>query len=224
MNQAARVRLFVFLGVVAIVILLLVVVAIVFGGGNTVPSGTAGARLEEGKRYTTDDFKPSFSFEVGEGWTTVGPEFRDILDIRQGPMMLAFLNVKEVFYASNTRETDRMPAPKDMVSWFQQHPYLETEEPEPVSIGGAKGVYFDVVVTDLPEGYHSICGRPSVNLIGLSGGDVWCVLEEEKDRVIVLEDVEGETVTILFGGPAVDFEEFLPKAQKVLDTVEWEGV
>ena len=49
------------------------------------------------------------------------------------------------------------------------------------------------------------------------------ILEEEKDRVIVLEDVEGETVTILFGGPAVDFEEFLPKAQKLLDTVEWES-
>ena len=221
MNPAARVRLFVFLGVIAVVILLIVVVAIISGGGNTVPSATAGARLEEGKRYTTDDFKPAFSFEVSERWTTAGPEFRDILDIKHGGSTLAFLNVEEVFYASNTRETDRMPAPEDMVSWFQQHPYLETEEPEPVTIGGAKGVYFDVVVTDLPEGYRPICGVPSLNLIGLSGGDVLCIPEEEKQRVIVLEDVEGETVTIMFGGPAVDFEEFLPTAQKVIDTIEW---
>jgi hypothetical protein len=44
-----------------------------------------------------------------------------------------------------------------------------------------------------------------------------------KYRFIVLEDIGGETVTIAFGGPAVDFEEFLPEAQDMLDTVEWKG-
>ena len=38
--------------------------------------------------------------------------------------------------------------------------------------------------------------------------------------IIVLEDVGGETVTIAFGGPAVDFDDFVPEAQKMLDTVE----
>ena len=42
-------------------------------------------------------------------------------------------------------------------------------------------------------------------------------------RFIVLEDIGGERVTIAVEAPAVDFEEFLPKAQKVIDTVEWEG-
>jgi hypothetical protein len=45
----------------------------------------------------------------------------------------------------------------------------------------------------------------------------------EKYRFIVLDSVEGQTVTIFFGGPAVEFEESLPKAQEVLETVEWEG-
>jgi hypothetical protein len=36
--------------------------------------------------------------------------------------------------------------------------------------------------------------------------------------------VEGKTVTIAAGAPDEEFEEFLPKAQKVLKTVQWEGI
>lgn len=223
MNPAARVRLFVFLGVFAIVILLIVVVAIVFGGGNTVPSATSGARLEAGKRYTTDDFNPAFSFEVGEGWTTAGPELPDILDITHGGSTLAFLNPREVFDPSKPGELATLSVPEDMVAWFQAHPGFRAEQPEPVEVGGIQGVQFDTLVTEAPEDYPQVCGGPCVNLFPLSDGGGWAFYEAEKDRVIVLEDVEGETVTILFGGPAVDFEEFLPKAQKVIDTVEWEG-
>ena len=43
-------------------------------------------------------------------------------------------------------------------------------------------------------------------------------------RVIVLEDLEGETVTIGFFSPASEFEEFVPEAQKVIDTVKWRGL
>jgi hypothetical protein len=45
--------------------------------------------------------------------------------------------------------------------------------------------------------------------------------EKEKVRFIVLEDVGGERVTIAVEALAVDFEEFLPKAQKVINTVQW---
>jgi hypothetical protein len=41
--------------------------------------------------------------------------------------------------------------------------------------------------------------------------------------VIILEDVQGETVTIDFGSPAAEFDEFAPKAEKVIDSVEWKG-
>jgi hypothetical protein len=47
--------------------------------------------------------------------------------------------------------------------------------------------------------------------------------EGEKERFIVLEDVEGKTVTIAAGAPVEEFEAFIPKAQKVLKSVEWEG-
>jgi hypothetical protein len=35
--------------------------------------------------------------------------------------------------------------------------------------------------------------------------------------------VEGKKVIIDVGSPSGTFEEFLPRAQKVLETVEWEG-
>jgi hypothetical protein len=41
--------------------------------------------------------------------------------------------------------------------------------------------------------------------------------------VTVLEDVEGETVTIGLASPATEFDEFAPEAQKVIDSVQWTG-
>jgi hypothetical protein len=45
----------------------------------------------------------------------------------------------------------------------------------------------------------------------------------DKLRFIVLEDVKGQTVTIFVEATAPGFEEFLPKAQQVVDSVEWGG-
>ncbi len=47
--------------------------------------------------------------------------------------------------------------------------------------------------------------------------------EANKRRVIVLEDVKGETVSIDFSTPVVLFNEFAPETQKVVNTVEWGG-
>ena len=44
-----------------------------------------------------------------------------------------------------------------------------------------------------------------------------------RERHVVLEGVEGETVTMYFGSPKAEFDEFAPEAQKVLDSVEWGG-
>ena len=43
------------------------------------------------------------------------------------------------------------------------------------------------------------------------------------EDLVVLEDVKGETVTIGLGSLASDFDEFLPEAQKVVDSVQWAG-
>jgi hypothetical protein len=216
MRPEVRVRLLYFLGFFAIVVIIIVGVAVLTSGGNTI-SNREGAALTAEKRYVTDEFEPAFSFvAVGEGWVSMG-EFNGFLAIgresSEKTSELAFITVEGVINPNKPLDySDREPAPEDMVSWLQNHPHLQTEQPEPVSIGGIKGVYFDAVVVD-----------PSrVFLFDLSKGQ-WYAAEGDKSRFIVLEDVRGETVTIVVEARAVDFEEVLPKAQKVLDTVKWRG-
>ena len=85
-----------------------------------------------------------------------------------------------------------------------------------------------MVLGDLPQTYNGGCSsivghRNCVDLFSLSTGGQIFVAEGEKVRVIVLEDLEGETVTIGFFSPASEFEEFAPHAQKVVDSVKWGG-
>ncbi len=174
--------------------------------------------------YRSEEFKPSFSFRVGKGWTNLPPEASDTLYITQGEgMALGFVNPQEVYKPTKTGKLNVVEAPKDMVGWFQQHPYLQTDKPEPVAVGGVKGEQFEVVVENLPEDYPSVSGADCVNIFTLSTGITVCQGEEEKVRLTVLEDVKGETVTIGSASPVTEFEEFLPEAQKVLDTVKWGG-
>jgi hypothetical protein len=179
--------------------------------------------------YRSEEFKPSLSFRVGKGWSSSPLESSDALQIAWGQTAgLGFLNVQEVYKPTRTGTPNVVDAPKDMVGWQQQHPYLQTSKPEPVTVGGVKGLQFDVVVGDLPQTYIPVCtsmvGNPNcVDLFRLSTGAPILLVEGDKAGVIVLEDVEGETVTIGFVSPASEFEEFVPEAQKVLDTVKWRG-
>jgi hypothetical protein len=180
--------------------------------------------------YRSEEFKPSLSFHVGKGWSSSPLEASDILEITRGQTTgMNFSNAQEVYKPTKTGSANVVDAPKDMVGWLQQHPYLQTSKPEPVTVGGVKGLQFDVVLGDLPQTYSGTCttivGNPNcVDLVRLSTGEPIFLAEGEKVRVIVLEDLEGETVTIGFFSPASEFEEFVPEAQKVIDTVKWRGL
>lgn len=179
--------------------------------------------------YRSEEFEPSLSFRVGEGWSNVPLESSDILQIARGEKArLAFTNVREVYKPGTLNAVE---APKDMVGWFQHHPYLQTDKPEPVAVGGVKGVQFDVVVKNLPQEYSSLCSRGfgpghCVDLFRLSSGlpgGLIAVYDGDKTRFVVLEDVKGVTVTIGFGSPATEFDEFAFEVQRVLDSVRWRG-
>jgi hypothetical protein len=182
--------------------------------------------------YRSEEFKPSLSFRVGKGWSSSPlEEASDVLQIARGRGQTAgitFVNVQEVYKPTKTGGPNVVDAPEDMVGWVQQHPYLQTSKPEPVRVGGVKGLQFDVVVGDRPQNYIPICtsiiGTPNcVDLFRLStGGPIW-LLEGDKTRGIVLEDVGGETVAVGFFSPANEFGELAPEAQKVLESVEWRG-
>jgi hypothetical protein len=179
--------------------------------------------------YRSEEFKPSLSFHVGKGWSSTPLEASDGLEITRGQTArLAFFNVQEVYKPTKTGSAIVVDAPKDMVEWLQQHPYLQTSKPEPVRVGGVKGLQFDVVLGDLPQTYNGTCssvvGNPNcVDLFRLSTGGPILLVEGYKASFIVLEDIEGETVTNGFVSRASEFGEFAPEAHKVLDSVEWRG-
>jgi hypothetical protein len=214
-------------------LLVLVVLALSACGGDekkakTRPLPEEPKTLRPGT-YRSEEFKPSLSFRVGKGWSSASLEASDDLEITRGQTRgLGFFNVQDVYKPTRTGSAIVVDAPKDMVGWFQQHPYLQTSQPEPVKVGGVKGVQFDVVLGDLPQTYNGTCssvvGNPNcVDLFRLSTGAPILLVEGDKASAIVLEDIEGETVTIGFVSRASEFGEFAPEAQKVLHSVEWRG-
>jgi hypothetical protein len=182
------------------------------------PENNATLRTGE---YRSVEFEPSLSFHIDEGWEHVAPELPDKLAISPGreggDPLLIFRNLQKVYKPTKSMGTPPVvDAPKDMVGWFQNHPYLKTEKPEPVTVGGVKGQQFDwVVAEDAPY--------PNVDTFKYSDGSGAASAKGETFRAIVLEGVEGETVTIGIGSKAGEFDGFAVEAQKVLETVKWGG-
>jgi hypothetical protein len=210
----------------------LAVLALCACGGGSEKEAKARPLPEDEKAlrpgvYRSEEFKPSLSFRVGKGWTNMPPEASDVLSIRRAhePGGLGFVNIREVHNYNLTRTNPQyvVKAPEDMVGWFQHHPYLQTDKPEPVTVGGVKGKQLDVVVENLPEDNPGLCGSDCVDIFELStGSQVW-LGEGYKFRFIVFEDMKGETVALGFASRSTHFDEFAPEAQKVIDTVKWGG-
>src|SRR5215210_425031 len=175
--------------------------------------------------YHSVTFKPSLSFKVGKGWEIAAEQLSEYINLGyEGGIethYLAFANVKEV---SKPGKLETVDAPKDLVGWLQHHPYLKTSKPQPVTVGGVKGEQLDVLV-DLPKDYSvdpecSDC----VDIAPLSDDQEAAIFREvNKRKVIVLEDVKGDTVMIWFAAPPDTFDKFAPEAQKVVDSVKWSG-
>jgi hypothetical protein len=179
--------------------------------------------------YRSEEFKPSLSFHVGKGWSTYTREAPDTLRISLGERgIVGFANIHEVYKPTRTGAPNVVEAPEDIVGWFRRHPHLDTTEPEPTTVGGVEGVLFDVmIVEDLPGDYQGACvaiiGADCVDIAWFGDDQIMILPKIAKVRHIFLEGVEGETVTVYFGSPKEEFDEFAPEAQKVLDSVEWGG-
>ena len=128
------------------------------------PEGSYPIALHPGE-YRSKEFEPSFSFHVGKGWENNRLETSDKLAISrggEGDPVLVFRNVQEVYKYDKTGTMQAVvKAPKDMVGWFQHHPYLKTEKLEPVTVGGVKGEQFDWIVAEdsLARLSAGRCGR-----------------------------------------------------------------
>jgi hypothetical protein len=177
--------------------------------------------------YRSEEFEPSVSFRVGEGWSNGVEELPDYIQLRQQGEIgsIQFANVKEVFKPGTTNVVE---APEDLVGWLQHHPYLKTSKPEPVTVGGVKGEQMEVLIDHLPKDPNGYCDAgPSgcLDIFNLSGGDEIGYFGKNFNarRLTVLEDVKGDTVVIWYAGPPDTFDKFAPKAQKVVDSVKWTG-
>src|ERR671916_355524 len=104
--------------------------------------------LEPGT-YSTEEFEPAFTFEVGEGWTHLPPEKPDDLALARGQTGLRFFRVREVYKPDESYEV--VEVPDHLAGWVRRHPYLRTSAPQTVPVGEIEGQRFDVSVGDVPE-------------------------------------------------------------------------
>ena len=209
------------------------------GGGSAQEQANKPRHLPENNatlrpgEYRSDEFKHSLSFRVGKGWEHVAPELSDKLAIspggEPGDPLLIFRNLRQVYKpAKGMAAPPAVEAPKDMVGWLQHHPYLKTDKPQPVTVGGVKGEQLEVLIDHLPKNPNVYCDpEPSscLDIFNLSGDDQIGYFGKNfnKRRVIVLGDVKGDTVVIWYAGPPDTFDKFAHKAQKVVDSVKWSG-
>jgi uncharacterized protein YjbI with pentapeptide repeats len=213
--------------------------------GATMADGTINAGL-----YATREFEPSLSFSVSDGWRLARKETPNVFHCTErgcrqwipekettnrlpiegpGGGQLIFTAPRHVFHSGNPSDPKEVPAPKnadEWVSWLQRHPNLETSKPDPVNLGGASGMRIDVTTSSMPETYpEHVCGkRPCVPIYKAASQAASPIVSSEgwKERFVIVA-VEGEMVVIDVAGPVNEFDDFLPKAQKVLDSVEWRG-
>jgi hypothetical protein len=174
--------------------------------------------------YHSVKFKPPLSFKVSKPWSNTEEQLSDWIELgyEEDTGVISFADVKEVFKPGTIKVVD---APQDLVGWLQQHPYLKTSKPKPVTLGGVKGEQLEVLVDHLPKNPDGYCGTDCLDIFYQSGGDqigYFNAINRER-RVFVLEDVKGETVVIWFASTADKFDKFAPEAQKVVDSVKWSG-
>jgi hypothetical protein len=173
--------------------------------------------------YHSVKFKPALSFKVGKGWSITENQLSDWIELsQQGEIdTLNFANLKEVYKPGTTNVVD---APEDLLGWLQHHPYLKTSKPQPVTVGGVKGEQLEVLVDHLPKNPNGYCGSDCLDIFTLSDTAIGGYFKEvNKRKVIVLEDVKGDTVVIWYAAPPDEFDELATEAQKVVDSVKWSG-
>lgn len=174
------------------------------------------------KEYSPDEFELLRSFRVGDGWTS-DRQGSDYLYLTYGDSKLNFISPHTVYDSEEPTKTATAPEDsKDLVSWFQKHPYLDTEGPIATKHGTLSGKQFDTTV-DAPLGVGFLeCVDPCAPLFQASGGNRFVLFEQHEIRTIV-SVVEGQTVVITIESPTGQFDEFLPRAMRVLSTVEWQA-
>ena len=156
--------------------------------------------------YRSEEFEPSLSFRVGEGWSSVPPVVFDVLRIMRGHETGVGLRERpESLRAHQVRYANRGGGPRGLARLVPTTPVPENQRSRTGHHMGSRG---QAVRRDLREsagGLHR----------WLSDGTRLTHLKGDKLRLIVLEDVDGQPVSIGFASPASEFNELAPEAQEL---------
>jgi hypothetical protein len=134
--------------------------------------------------------------------------------------VLTFVDVRTIFDAKEPTEDNIHPAPKDLLAWFRHHPRLDISNPVPTTVGGVPAERFDVSVTSLAEERLDEC-PDCLPVFGLRYEEPISVVKGFDQLIVLVEGSGGETVAIILYAPPDRFDEYLSKAQGVLNTVSW---
>ncbi len=213
--------------------ILIAMAAVYYGAAprSAVPDGN----FLPDRRYSSSVFTPRLSLEASDGWKIATPgESTGVFPIAREAGKLTFYNVSDNFVslydpASKNRLNMKftIPSPNDVTLWyfyFTQHPNLYVDNFGTAKVGGELAMRFDTGVNSAPEYSPPECGARCVTILRYGSTEkYWKFLYEGwKYRQLVL-GVNGEMVMIEIAAPEEQFEEFLAKAQDVLDTIEWEN-
>ena len=113
---------------------------------------------------------------------------------------------------------ERLPLPDDLVAWLLAHPGLDVGPAEPVTIGGLEGRAVEGLPSDA-----AVYDEGALNLFGVSDEteDTLPILADQAFRIAVLDGPSGPVVVAIT--PRADlFEDFLPTALAILETLEFE--
>ena len=180
-------------------------------------------------RYVTNEFEPSLSFSVGKGWAINNPEKTDHFSLysrdfaesnKEAGAVLTFVDVRSVFDARTPTKGNIQSAPKDLLAWFQHHPRLDVSKPAPTTVGGVSAKRFEASVSSLTKKKLDEC-PDCLPVFGLQYQEPVSIVKGFKQRITLVEGLSGETVAIILYAPPDQFDSYLPKAQEVLDSVEW---
>lgn len=185
--------------------------------------GPTGGALLPGI-YTTGRFDPRVTFTLeeqpGARWRA-DADHPDLLSIaKEGHAFLTFLRPSEVIDPETLEAVD---PPADYVAWLRNHPNLEAGDPTPASIGGFDGIQLDIASITPVEGQRCGIGGddpPCVAIAPVSEGAPFIFAEGTAARITVLE-VGGEAILVAIEDQSETYEEFLPQAEQVLESVEF---
>jgi hypothetical protein len=176
-------------------------------GASTTP-GDPGSTFFRGAivpgEHTVSIFDPPLSLRIGEGWTSlIAPDDDQI--ILEGPALFAITRVTEVRDAETQMN---IPAPDDLIEWFQAHRNLRADEPVAVTIGGYSARQMDLTSVETVDVIHF----PPLEYLRLFQGD--------RTRITVI-DVDGAQIAAITTVDPDGFDAAIAQSQPIVDSLRF---